>query len=124
VVICENPYIRLKKPNSSAMVTAPMLGREKTTAPNATDTSPLTMNSPRVPAVSPAPNAARISDRPPAIAQNPTIRISTSAVGPGQARAVTPAARSISPSSRWPSTGPALRLLNARMPCSPAAANA
>ena len=45
-------------------------------------------------------------------------------MGPGQASATTLAARSASPSSRCPATGPALRLLNARMASSPAAMNA
>ena len=58
-------------------------------------------------------------DRPP-----PMISTRTSAVGPGQASATTPAARSASPSSRCPMTGPTLRLLNARAACSPAAMNA
>jgi hypothetical protein len=58
------------------------------------------------------------------IAQMPTISTSTSAVGPGHARAITPAARSTSPSSRCPNTGPALRLLNARIASRPAAMNA
>ena len=58
------------------------------------------------------------------IAQTPTISTRTSAVGPGQASATTPAARSTSPSSRCPNTGPALRLLNARAACRPAAMNA
>src|SRR5215475_6625107 len=42
-------------PNSSASVTAPTLGRANSTTPNATDTSPETMNIARVPAVSPLP---------------------------------------------------------------------
>ena len=58
------------------------------------------------------------------IAHTPTISTRTSAVGPGQASAITPAARSASPSSRCPMTGPAVRLLNARAACSPAAMNA
>ena len=45
-------------------------------------------------------------------------------MGPGQTRAITPAARSTSPSNRCPNTGPALRLLNARMASRPAAMNA
>jgi hypothetical protein len=65
------------------------------------------MNSARVPAVSALPNAATISIIPPAKAQIPTTSTSTSAVGPGQTRAATPAASAISDSSRWPKTGPA-----------------
>jgi hypothetical protein len=45
-------------------------------------------------------------------------------VGPGQASAITPAARSARPSSRCPNTVPAVQLLNARAACSPAAVNA
>ena len=57
-------------------------------------------------------------------AQVPTISTSTSAVGPGQTSATTPAARSTSPSSRCPNTGPALALLNARAISRPEAMNA
>ena len=58
------------------------------------------------------------------IAQTPTISTRTSAVGPGQASAITPAARSARPSSRCPMTGPAVRLLNARAASMPDAMNA
>jgi hypothetical protein len=58
--------------------------------------------------VSPLPKARKISAKPPANAQNATMSTSTSAVGPGRTRAITPAARSSSPSSRWPKTGPAV----------------
>ena len=78
----------------------------------------------RFPAGSPDRNAAENSTRPAMTAQTPTIRARTSAVGPGQASATAPAARSASPSSRCPRTGPALRLLNARAACSPTAMNA
>src|SRR6266496_3788888 len=105
----------VNRPNSSASATAPTPGREKSTTPNAMDTSPARMNIARVPADSPAPKAAAISKAPPVTAQIPTTSTSKSAVGPGQARATTPAARSISPSSRCPTTGPALALLNARV---------
>jgi hypothetical protein len=77
-----------------------------------------------VPALCPASNAAAISMIPPAKAQIPTTSTSTSAVGPGQTIAITPAASAISASSRWPNTGPAVSLLNARMACSPASMNA
>src|SRR6266704_2319354 len=89
--------------------------------PNAMDTSPPTMNSARVPATSPLRKAANSSTTPPVNDQIATIRTSTSAVTPGHTSAVTPAARSISPTSRWPKTGPAVALLNARMACSPRA---
>ena len=84
------------------------------------------MNSARVPAVSPLWNAAKISKTPPTNAQIPmtSTSTSTSAVGPGQTRAMTPAAKAISASSRWPNTGPAVLLLNARIACSPASMNA
>ena len=78
----------------------------------------------RVPAGSPEAKAAENSTRPAVIAHTPTISTRTSAVGPGQASAITPAARSTRPSSRCPRTGPALRLLNARAACRPAAMNA
>jgi hypothetical protein len=78
----------------------------------------------RVPAVSALPNAANGSKNPPMNAQIATMTASTSVVGPGQARTTIPAARSISPSSRWPRTGPALPLLNARTACRAAAMNA
>jgi hypothetical protein len=42
-----DPKIRLNSPNSSARVTAPISGREKSTTPNATDTRPARMNSAR-----------------------------------------------------------------------------
>src|SRR5215475_7712109 len=90
-----------------------MLGRAKSTMPNRMDTRPPTMNSARVPAVSPLWNAAKISKMPPTNAQIPMTSTSTSAVGPGQTSAMTPAARAISASSRWPNTGPAVLLLNA-----------
>ena len=57
-------------------------------------------------------------------AHTPTISTSTSAVGPGHASAMIPAARSTRPSSRCPMTGPALRLLNPRTASMPAAMNA
>ena len=78
----------------------------------------------RVPAGSPEAKAAENSTRPAMIAHTPTISTRTSAVGPGQASAINPAARSASPSSRCPRTGPAVRLLNARAACRPAAMNA
>ena len=78
----------------------------------------------RVPAGSPEAKAAKNSTSPAMIAHTPTISIRTSAVGPGQASANAPAARSTRPSSRCPMTGPALRLLNARAACRPAAMNA
>lgn len=53
-----------------------------------------------------------------------TTMTSTSAVGPGQTTAKRPAPRSIRPTSRWPRTGPAVRLVNDRAPCSPASMNA
>ena len=68
--------------------------------------------------------AAAISTMPAMTAQVPTISTSTRAVGPGQARATTPAARSTNPRSRCPNTGPAAGLLNARMASRPAAMNA
>ena len=58
------------------------------------------------------------------IAQTPTISTSTSAVGPGQASAITPAARSTRPSSRCPMTGPALWLLTPRAASTADAMNA
>jgi hypothetical protein len=114
----------LNRPNSSARVIAPVCGRAHSTTPNATEISPARMNSARVPAGSPLAKAAAISATPAMTAQMPTISTSTSAVGPGHARAITPEARSTSPSSRCPNTGPAVRLLNARMACRPAAMNA
>jgi hypothetical protein len=54
----------LYRPNRSARVTAPALGRANSTTPNATDTSPAMMNSARVPAVSPLWNPAKISRSP------------------------------------------------------------
>ena len=105
-------------------MTAPTPGRANSTTPNAIDTSPPRMNSARVPAGSSAAKAAAISTTPAMTAQVPTISTSTRAVGPGQARATTPAARSTSPRSRCPNTGPAVRLLNARMASRPAAMNA
>ena len=57
-------------------------------------------------------------------AHTPTIKTRTNAVGPGHARATTPAARSTRPSSRCPNTGPAVRLLSARAACIPDAMNA
>ena len=74
----------------------------------------------RVPAGSPEAKAAENSTRPAMTAHTPTISTRTSAVGPGQASAITPAARSTRPSSRCPMTGPALRLLNARAASMPA----
>ena len=58
------------------------------------------------------------------IAHTPTISTKTSAVGPGQARAMTPTARSARASSRRLATGPALTLLNARAACRPTAMDA
>ncbi len=52
-------------------------------------------------------------------AQLATTNTRTRAVGTGQARASTPAATSTSPRSRWPTTGPAVRLLNACSACTP-----
>src|SRR5689334_13569957 len=112
------------RPDSRARVTAPTPGRANSTTPNATEIRPDNTNSARVPALSPDPNAAAISMIPPAKAQIPTTSTSTSAVGPGQTIAITPAASAITPSSRWPSTGPAVALPNARMACSPASMNA
>ena len=57
-------------------------------------------------------------------AQIPITSTSTSAVGPGQTMATTPAARLIRLSSKWPMTGPAVALLNARMPSNTASMNA
>src|SRR5712691_4292252 len=116
--------MKLYSPNSSARVAAPSPGRANTTTPKATDTSPAMMNSARVPTVSPAWKPAKISKKPPMNAQIPTTSTSTSAVGPGQTMATTPAARSTRPSSKWPMTGPAAPLLNARTPSNPASMNA
>src|SRR6266568_1090876 len=104
----------LNRPNRSARVTAPMPGRAVSTTPNAIEISPVTIYIARVPAVSPLPKAAKISAKPATNAQIATTSTSTSAVGPGQTRATAPAARSISASSRWPKTGPAVRLMKAR----------
>ena len=101
-----------------------MPGRAHSTTPNAMVASPPRMSMARVPAGSPEAKAAENSTRPAMIAHTPTIRTRTSAVGPGQASAITPAARSARPSSRCPMTGPAVRLLNARAACRPAAMNA
>src|SRR5213595_1323791 len=79
------------------------------------DTRAPRMNSARAPVGSPAAKAAPISTTPAMTAQVPTISTSTRAVGPGQARATTPAARFTRPRSRCPNTGPAPGLLNARM---------
>src|SRR6266568_3877057 len=49
------------------------------------------MNSAWMPGVSPLPKARKISAKPPANAQNATMSTSTSAVVPGQTRAITPA---------------------------------
>src|SRR5262249_34975019 len=76
------------------------------------------------PAVPPARTPAQSATRPPRPAQAPMTRASTSAGGAGQTRATTPAAKPMSPSSRWPNTGPAVRLLNARADSSPASRNA
>src|SRR5262249_12897375 len=94
------------RPNSSARVIAPMAGWANSTTPNATETRPPRMNRARVPAASPERKAAAISTRPARTAQLPTISTRTSAVGVGQASAITPAARSSRPSSRCPTTGP------------------
>jgi hypothetical protein len=75
-------------------VTAPRPGQANSTTPNATDTSPATMNIARVPAVSPLPTAPKISVTPATNAQMATTSTSTSAVGPGQTRATKPTARS------------------------------
>jgi GH15 family glucan-1,4-alpha-glucosidase len=59
--------------------------------PNGLDTCPPTMNRVCLPAASPLPKARKISAKPPTNAQNATMSTSTSAVGPGQTRAITPA---------------------------------
>src|SRR5229473_1257014 len=71
----------LNSPNSSARVTAPMLGRALSTTPNAIEISPVTMYIARVPAVSPLPKAAKISAKPATNAQIATTSTSTSAHG-------------------------------------------
>ena len=81
-------------------MTAPTPGRANSSTPNATDTRPDRMNSARVPALSPLWKPAKNSATPPTSAQAATTMTSTYAVGAGQTRATTPAARSISPSSR------------------------
>src|SRR6516225_2748611 len=77
----------LYRPNSSARVTAPTPGRANSRMPKATDTRPETMNSARVPAVSPLPNPAATSTTPPTRAQAATTMTRTYAVGPGQTSA-------------------------------------
>src|SRR6202162_4737804 len=101
-----------------------MPGRAASTMPSATETSPAMMNIAHVPALSPLAKAAKSSKKPPVNAQIATMTTNTSAVGPGQVRATIPAARSISPSSRWPRTGPARRLLNDRNASRPESMNA
>ena len=101
-----------------------MPGRAHSTTPNAMVASPPRVNMARVPAGSPEAKAAKNSTTPAMTAHTPTIRTSTSAVGPGQARAMIPAARSARPSRRCPMTGPAWRLLNARAASMPDAVNA
>src|SRR5260370_39618948 len=51
-MIAVTPLAMLNSPNSSAMVTAPAAGRSTTIAPNAIESSPVTMNMARVPALS------------------------------------------------------------------------
>ena len=105
-------------------MTAPTPGRANSRTPNTNDTSPDSSNSARMPALSPAWKPAKNSAAPPTSAHDATTMTSTYAVGAGQTRANSPAASPTSASSRWPRTGPADRLLNARMVWRPASANA
>src|SRR5215813_5581475 len=96
----------LYRPNSRARVTAPMSGRANSTTPKATDTSPPRMNSARVPAVSPLPNAAKNSKSPPTTAQMPTISTSTIAVGPGPDQGDHPGRQVYQPQEQVPEDRP------------------
>ena len=77
-----------------------MSGRASSTKPNTIETRPPSRNMARVPADSPARKAEKISTKPLITAQVPTITTSTSAVGNGQASAITPAAKLTRPNSR------------------------